>query len=96
MNIDNYGIIIILLLDVVSSQVTAKEGASQDYPAIAHSLTFAASDGPRETVMSFDITVIDDNNVEFPEYFELRLTNVNGANIGEPNTADVLINDNDG
>lgn len=46
--------------------------------------------------MSFDITVNDDNIVEFPEYFNLRLTNVNGALIGEPSTAQVVINDNDG
>ena len=82
--------------DVVSSDITAKAGATNDYTPVSHNVIFSASDSPQETTVSFDISVTDDDILENVEYFHLNLANVNGAIIGEPSVATVSIDDNDG
>ena len=83
-----------LQTDVVSSDVSAKGGTTGDYLPVNHHVVFG--DSPQETTVSFDITVTDDDFVEFPETFHLNLENVEGALIGQPSVATVLIEDNDG
>ena len=82
--------------DVVSSNGNAIEGVDEDYPSVSHNVVFGASDSPEDTMVFFDITVQDDDFVEFQENFMLNLRNVNGGLIGVPRVAEVMIEDNDG
>ena len=80
--------------DVVSSDISARSG--NDYHPVAHTVIFGASSNPPEAVVSFEIQVKDDNIVENDELFHLTLENINGALIGQPQKAEVQIQDNDG
>ena len=84
----------VLQTDVVSSDVNAKGGTTGDYLPVSHHVIFG--DTPQETTVSFDITVLDDDVAEFPETFHLNLDNVEGALIGQPSVATVIIEDTDG
>ncbi|XP_072028280.1 extracellular matrix organizing protein FRAS1-like [Amphiura filiformis] len=78
-------------VDVVSSDVNAKAGATKDYDTVLHTVVFGAG----ETTAAFDITVNDDDVVEHLETFHLELQNINNSLIGEPRIAEVFIEDND-
>ena len=84
----------LLFSDVVSSDMSARSG--NDYHPVAHTVIFAANSNPPETVVSFVIQVKDDNIVENIESFHLTLENINGGLIGQPQKAEVQIQDNDG
>ncbi|XP_072017220.1 uncharacterized protein [Amphiura filiformis] len=82
-------------VDVVSSQITAIEGLTRDYPPVFHTVVFGANDHPDEMMISFEIEVRDDQLVENTEYFQLELVNAVGCLIGEPCIAEVAIADDD-
>ncbi|XP_072016154.1 uncharacterized protein [Amphiura filiformis] len=85
----------IVSVDVVSSQITATEGLTYDYPPVSHTVVFGANNDPQEAMVSFEIEIGDDDNVENTEYFQLELVNCDGCLIGEPSVAEVTIADND-
>ena len=83
-----------LMSDVVSSERSARSG--NDYHPVVHTVIFGADSSPPETEVSFVIQVKDDNIVENVESFHLTLENINGALVGQPQKAEVHIEDNDG
>ncbi|XP_072023585.1 uncharacterized protein [Amphiura filiformis] len=82
-------------VDVVSIDVNAKAGATNDYDEVVHTVVFGKGDDPHETTVCFDIIVNDDDVVEHLETFHLVLQNVSKGLIGEPRIAEVFIEDND-
>ncbi|XP_072051646.1 uncharacterized protein [Amphiura filiformis] len=85
----------IVSVDVVSSDVNAKAGATKDYIDVLHTVVFGVGDDPQENTVCFDIIVNDDDVVEHLETFHLELQNINNGLIGEPRIAEVFIEDND-
>ncbi|XP_072051649.1 uncharacterized protein [Amphiura filiformis] len=85
----------IVSVDVVSSDVNAKAGATKDYIDVLHTVVFGAGDDPQETTVCFDIIVNDDDVVEHLETFHLELQDISKGLIGEPRIAEVFIEDND-
>ncbi len=76
-------------VDYATSDNTAF--AESDYDAASGTVTFA----PGSTSETFDLTLIDDSEVESNEIINLTLSNANNAILGSPYTATVSINDND-
>lgn len=70
--------------------IAGSASAGQDYYGRSAAVNFA----PGQTQQAFNVTVVDDNEVETTESFEVRLVNASGAGIGRA-TATVSINDND-
>ena len=70
----------------------AKAGPGNDYDQVVRTVYF----DPGQTSVQFDINVNDDDLVEPPESFQLQLLDTDGGLIGEPNTAQIFIEDNDG
>lgn len=76
-------------VDYATGNGTALAGA--DYTATAGQLSFA----PGQTRMSFTVPILEDSAVEGIERANLSLSNPSGAILGSPNTARLVINDND-
>lgn len=69
---------------------TAKRGS--DYEGLTGTLTF--KDGEKSKVIN--IRIVDDKIKEDNEYFKIKLRNVTGgAQLSEPSTAKIIIQDND-
>ena len=79
----------------VTVQVATTEGsakANQDFTPISTTLTF----NPGESRKSIQVTILDDSDAENEdEAFNLSLFEPQGARLGEPATARVVIQDND-
>lgn len=83
-----------------SAGAATVEFATQDGQALAGSdfseatgvLTWASGDSADKTI---DIGILDDTRVEGRESFSIELSNAQGASMGNPMTATVLINDDD-
>ena len=73
-------------VDYATSDGTAVAGA--DYTATSGTLTFAAG----ETVKTVNVPIIDDSHDEGEETFTLRLSNAQGARIGDGEATGTIVN----
>jgi ribosomal protein L35AE/L33A len=77
-------------VDFATTNGTAEAGT--DYISINPTLSWGDGDSSKRT---FNISIIDDEDFEGDETFNLILSNPKGATIGDPGTAEVTIIDND-
>ncbi len=81
--------------DIVSVDYNTVDGtaiAPDDYIAVSDTLVF----DPGDVLKTFDVFIVDDEKVEFDEFFYLILSNPQNAVLGDPSQATATILDNDG